>query len=117
MRAGGRHLLHADLDAVLDGLLGLLRALRRPDVVDRDVDPLLAQADGDRLTDARAAAGDQCRLALQTLHVLLLSMSARPCTKKSTASSGVLIRSKVTAAPNGAFQNVSADGGPSCGPT
>src|SRR4051812_7880227 len=100
----GGHSLHADLDAVLDGLLGFLRALGPAAVVDGDVDALLPGPDRDRLADARAAAGDQCLLALQTLHVALPRISDRPCWKKSMASSMVVIRSAVIAAPNGAFQ-------------
>src|SRR3954471_9810707 len=96
----GGHLLHADLDAVLDGLLRLLRALGRADVVDGDVDAFLAQPDGDRLADARAAAGDQCLLALQPLRVRLLWVRtrARPSEKKATASSVVVMRSAPSAA-------------------
>lgn len=45
------------------------------------------------------------------------SISARPRRKKATASSTVLMRSAVAAAPNGAFQNGSSSGAPACGPT
>src|SRR5271165_4367787 len=63
-----RHLLHADLDAVLDRFPGGDRAFWPAYVVDRDVGAFLAQADGDRLADSRAAAGDESDLVLQTLH-------------------------------------------------
>src|SRR3954451_16577779 len=119
VRPGGGHLLHADVDAVLDGLPGLLGALARPDVVDGDVDALLTEPDGDRLADSGAAAGHQRLLALQTLHVVLLPVSTwcRPSVKKATASSWVVIRPAGATAPNGAFQKPPSDGGPSCGPT
>ena len=45
-----------------------------PDVVDRDVDALLAEPDGDGLPDARAASGDDGDLAGQTLHDCLLGV-------------------------------------------
>ncbi len=68
LRARRRQLTHAQVHPVLDGVARLLGALRAADVVDGDVDALLTQPDGDRLPDARAAPGDQCLLALQTLH-------------------------------------------------
>ena len=47
-----RHLLHADLDTVLNRFPGGDRAFRAAYVVDRDVGALLTQADGDRLADS-----------------------------------------------------------------
>ena len=66
------HPLHADVDAVLNGLLGLLGALDRPHIVDGDIDALLAEPDRDRLPDPGAAAGDDGDLALEPLHHALL---------------------------------------------
>jgi hypothetical protein len=75
--AGLRHFLHADLHPVLDRFPGGDRAFGRAHVVDRDVGALLAQADGDRLPDARAAAGDESNLVLQSPHgVLLVGLAA-----------------------------------------
>ena len=68
LRARRRQLPHAQVHPVLDRVPRLLGALRAADVVDGDVDALLAQPDRDRLPDARAAPGDQRLLALQTLH-------------------------------------------------
>jgi hypothetical protein len=46
-------------------------------VIDRHVGAFLAQADGDRLADARAPAGDDSHLVLQSSHdVLLMGMVA-----------------------------------------
>jgi hypothetical protein len=53
-----------------DLLLGLVRLLGLPEVVDRDVGAMLGEAHGDRLADPRAAAGDQHVLALQARHAL-----------------------------------------------
>src|SRR5262249_43251333 len=69
-----RHLLHADLHPLLDRFLGGDRAFRPAHVVDRYVGALLTQADGDRLADSRAAAGDEGELALQSLHGVLLAV-------------------------------------------
>ena len=77
--AGLRHLLHADLHPVLYRFLGGDRAFGRAHVVDRYVRALLAEADGDRLADARAAAGDESNLVLQSPHgVLLVRLDALP---------------------------------------
>jgi hypothetical protein len=73
-------LLHADVDAVLDGFLGLLGPLGRSHVVDGHVDAFLAEADGDGLADAGAAAGDDGDLALQSLHGVLLVAACRVVT-------------------------------------
>ena len=58
------HLLHADLDPVLDGFPGGDRTIGAAHVVDCDVRAFLAQADGDGLADSRASAGDQSHLVL-----------------------------------------------------
>ena len=72
------HLLHADLHPVLDRFPGGDRAFRPAHVVDRDVGALLTQADGDRLADSRAAAGDESDLVLQTFHGVLLVGAVMP---------------------------------------
>ena len=68
LATGGPHLVHAALDAAVDGLLGGFRPLDRAHVIDADVHTLLTQPDGDGLTDAGAASGDDCDLVLQALH-------------------------------------------------
>src|SRR5436190_10580890 len=70
--AGLCRLLDAELHPVLDCFLGGDRAFWWAHVVDRDVGALLTEADGDRLADARAAAGDQGNLVLQSFHSVLL---------------------------------------------
>jgi hypothetical protein len=45
---------------------GLLRASRTVTVIDDDISPFAGEASCDRTADAPAAAGDECRLALQS---------------------------------------------------
>src|SRR5512132_1007861 len=59
-------------DAGLDLLLGALGLLGPAPVVDGHVGAILREADGDRLPDAGAAAGDQHVPALEPSHGCLL---------------------------------------------
>src|SRR5215831_2159141 len=89
--AGLGHLLHADLHAMLDRFSGGDRAFRPAHVVDGDVGALFTEADGDRLADAGAAAGDDGDLALQSLHgVLLVGPTAWANPRRSTGITAVI---------------------------
>lgn len=107
-------------------IFGGLGAFGAADVVDRDVDALLTEPDGDGLTDTGAAAGDEGTFADESLHDLLLCADggfgavwarSRPVWKKSRAVSIEATSWWRRTAPNGAFQKSSPDGGPSNGPT
>ncbi len=67
-RRPSSHLLHARFTPPSIAALVSSAPSGRPDVVDGDVDAFLAELDGDCLADARAATGDEGRLATQTVH-------------------------------------------------
>lgn len=108
---------------MLDLVAGGLGAFGAAAVVDRDVDALLPEPDGDGLPDAGTAAGDDGALADESLHDLLLWgfwagwARARPVWKKATAVSTEVTSWWRRTAPKGAFQKSSPGGGPSNGPT